>query len=61
MKRFTCDIVRMSIDLAYFNETMARKIEFKEEYLHCERPTTAERKTIIQKILKAYPTQRHLI
>lgn len=61
MKRYSCDIVRMGIDLAYFNEDMIRKIEFNPVYLHCEKPTTKNRKDIIKEILEKYPTERHLL
>jgi len=40
MKYYSCDIVRMTVDLAYFSEGMINRIEFSPAYLHCERPTT---------------------
>lgn len=61
LKRFTCDIVRMGVDMAYFTDDMISKIQFNPVYLYCERPTTRDRKDVIKEILASYPTERHLL
>lgn len=44
MKKYTCDIVRMCVEMAYFKDDLIKKVEFSPAYLHCEKPTTSDRR-----------------
>jgi len=52
MKRYTNDIVRIGIDLAYFNDEMLKKIELDPIYLYHSKLSPKNTREQYKSILK---------